>query len=511
MISVGLCAPAALAGIYASGDVDPADPATWNALTSAAIGGSGVGSIIVDDDSDLASGLSIVGLDPGSSGTATVSGAGTTWGTFELRVGYDGIGMLEIADGGTVTNLWFAGIGYRSGSTGTVTVSGGASWTNSSHLYVGRSGDGTLEITDGGSVSNTYGFISSDFGAAGEVTVSGDGATWTNSGELHVGSEGTLNIADGGMVEVVGSTYVARYAGSAGAINFADNVTFTTGALLAAPASLNGTGTINTSGLVSDVDLVFDAAGGLSQALTIDGPGRNVTVNLNADGSGPIGAGYGGSGSMRVADGLVLQSTNGFVGYHSDSTGTVTVTGAGSAWANSDKLSVAHGTLSVTGGGAVSSTSGHVGSNSGAAGTATVSGAASSWANSGGLGVVGDGALSIFDGGLVSVGGGLTIDLDGSGNSFVNMGSGGVLALAGDADGTLGQFLGLIDGSDAIRYWDESTWGWADITGATPDDDYTLAYTAEGDLAGYTVLTVTAPTAAELVYTNGDYVVDNFD
>jgi hypothetical protein len=70
------------------------------------------------------------------------------------------------------------------------------------------------------------------------------------------------------------------------------------------------------------------------------------------------------------------------------------------------------------------------------------------------------------------------------------MSTGGALALFGDADDSLAAFLGLINGTDAIRYWDESIAGWADITGATYGDDYRLSYLDEGELAGYTILTV---------------------
>ena len=51
--------------------------------------------------------------------------------------------------------------------------------------------------------------------------------------------------------------------------------------------------------------------------------------------------------------------------------------------------------------------------------------------------------------------------------------------------------MGLISGTDDIRYFNESIWDWADITTATPGEDYILNYLTEGDLAGYTGLTVT--------------------
>ena len=47
--------------------------------------------------------------------------------------------------------------------------------------------------------------------------------------------------------------------------------------VLCASDDLSGTGTINTHGLVSDIDLVFDAAYGLNQTLNInDNPDQNA-------------------------------------------------------------------------------------------------------------------------------------------------------------------------------------------------------------------------------------------
>ena len=670
VMTVGLFASMAQAGITAIGDVVPADPATWTTSTWAYIGKTGVGSVTVDDDSDLLSGYSRIGDNSGSNGAVTVSGAGSTWinssdltvagsghgtlditdggtvsntygyigkmlgtgvvtvsgagaewtstrgvyvgdfgdGTLEitngglvfsntsgylgfssgstgsamvsgggsiwnnsssLYVGYSGEGTLEITDGGKVgdTNGWIGSsvgstgsvtisgagaewtnssdlivgrraygtldissggiarstdgyLGYQSDSTGSVTVSGvRATWTNSNDLYVGHEGDGALDIASGGTASNRSGYIGYLSGSTGAVTVSGVGSTWTNSSDLFVGSQGngTLNIVDGGLVEVGEDTHVAEHAGSAGAINL-DNGTIATGGFLGVMSDLHGTGTINTGGLVSDVDLVFDAVNGLTQTLTLNGPGQNITVNLDVDGSGSIGAGYSANGSMHISDGLAVQSTSGYLGYQSGSTGVVTVSGAGSTWNNSGTLSVGRygeATLDITDGGTVRNVDGYVGRLT-SFGTVMVSGDGSIWTNSGDLNVgrsSAGGTLGIYNGGLVSVGGGLTIDEDGDGDDFINMGSGGMLALSGDTDDSLGNFLDIVSGSDAIRYWDESSWGWADITGETPEEYYALSYRelTEDDLPGYTVLTVIPLPPASLGDANGDEIVDHED
>ena len=486
------------AAIVDTGDVSPANPATWPTSFRVYIGESGAGSVTVDDDSDLVSVRSCLGYQFGSTGAVTISGAGSTWTNSEsLHVGHYGDGTLEITNGGAVSSKYSI-ITDQPGSTGAVTVSGtGSTWTSSQHLRVGAYGDSTLDITNNGAVSNTDGEIGFQYGSSGVVTVSGAGSAWTISDELSVGAygDGTLNIADGGIVAVGKYTHVARYAGATGAINF-DNGTLTTGGFRCAASDLSGTGTINTNGLVSDVDLVFDASRGLTQTLTLNGPGRNITVNLNVNGYGAMGAGHRGEGSMHISDGLAVQSTFGYLGYESGSTGAVIVSGAGSTWTNSKEFHVGYygdGTLEITDGGSVNNEYSYIGYRSGSTGAVTVSGTGATWTNSSYLhvGKYGDGTLNIYDSGLVSVGGDLTIDDDGDGDSFITMSSGGMLALFGDADDSLTSFLALINGTDDIRYRTGSDW--ADITGATPGVDYTLTYLTEGELTGYTVLTVPEP------------------
>jgi T5SS/PEP-CTERM-associated repeat protein len=179
--------------------------------------------------------------------------------------------------------------------------------------------------------------------------------------------------------------------------------------------------------------------------------------------------GYYGQGSLEIAAGGSVSNTHGFIGYGAGSVGSVTVSGAGSVWANANDLSVAY---------------------------------------------YGDGDLLIDDGGMVSVGGALQISSSQFGdyrNGHITMSNGGQLALHGDADESLDEFLGLIDGSDAIYYWDASSWGWVDITRGTPGEDYTLDYLSTGEFADYTVLTVTARTPDSLGDTNYDHVIDEED
>ena len=784
-----------------SGDVVPADPTTWDDRTEGYIGKIGTGTMNITDGSVVLDSYGYIGYETGSTGEVTVDGEGSIWENFirlyvgdegsgtlniigggsvadgeegliigyksgstgivnisgigstlschGLSVGINGRGTLNITSGGAVSLIYDCFIGSISGSTGEVTVDGeGSTWINSGDLLVGREGNGTLNITNGGTVSNYFGSVGRYSGSMGEVTVDGIGSTWSNN-SLFIGTNGsgTLNITGGGEVTAEWDTLVSHYSGSSGSIHF-DNGTLTTGGILCSFDDLTGTGTIHTHGLSSDVDLVFDATHGLNQTFNINGnPDQNITLNLTVDGSGLMGAGHSGVGTMSISDGRVIESTDGYIGCKSGSTGEVTVEGAGSTWTNSRFLFVGNegsgtmnitnsgavsnsyngyigrysgstgevtvngiestwmsnglfvgyygnGTLNITGGGAVSSSGfignyssstgevtvdgagskwtngeiyvgykgcgtmnitnggavsssgwgyigsasgskgevtvdgigstwdnselyigsgmldiinggavssgwGYIGSVSGSTGAVTVSGDGSTWANnedlsigryngsgtltitnggavsnstgyigyhnsgtttvdgtdstwtnssglyvgnfgigalnimccgtvsnstgyigfrSGSTGVVmvdgpgsmwinrsdlyvgyvGNGTLNITDGGLVSIAGTLTIDYNLNGDGFINMATGGMLALYGDADDSLFDFLGLADGTDAIRYWDDSISDWNNITGATYGQDYMLSYLTEGDLAGYTMLTVPEPATLSL-------------
>ena len=197
-------------------------------------------------------------------------------------------------------------IGYNSNSVGLVTVDGaGSTWTNSGSLYVGNSGSGTLSITNHGSITGTSGYLGSSSGSTGLVTVDGAGSTWTNSVDLYVGKSGsgTLSIVNGGAVSVAGTTYVGFGASSTGAVKFGTSGgTLTTRSLLVSPTQLAGTGTINTSGLVSDINLIFDSAHGLKQTFPFQQSGQNISVNLDMA-TTPANNGASGAGSVdRIID-----------------------------------------------------------------------------------------------------------------------------------------------------------------------------------------------------------------
>ena len=244
---------------------------------------------------------------------------------------------------------------------------------------------------------------------------------WNTSGSLSILTN-TLNISNGGVVTVA-TTTAFGYAG--GSISFGGTGgTLTTQSLYAAPSQLAGTGTINTHGLVTDANLVFNSTYGPIQ--TVPGFG-SVSINLdvsNPSNVGDLGAGLFGSGSLTVQNGVVVNSQNGYLAYNSGSSGTATVDGSGSTWNNnttavplSGNLYVGYdgvGTLKITNGGAVvTSGSGYINFSGTSSCAVTVDGSGSTWTIATG---------NLWDGNRSSTGG--TI-------STLNISNGGAVVTSG--------------------------------------------------------------------------------
>jgi T5SS/PEP-CTERM-associated repeat protein len=234
---------------------------TWANIGLLRVGARGEGQLTIVDGGRVENSINcFLGTFPGATGTVTVTGTGSTWNNAGgFRVGSEGSGTLVIADGGNVDN-GTAGIGRFAGATGLVTVAGaGSTWTNRGDLFVGDSGDGTLEIKNGGSVSNATGRIGNNIGSTGAVTVTGAGSTWENSGLVSVGNAGIGNLAifDGGSVSssdgMIGANSTVTLSGGSANWTMTGAFDMTTGggtATLAIGISgLTEHGSVNISGL----------------------------------------------------------------------------------------------------------------------------------------------------------------------------------------------------------------------------------------------------------------------
>jgi T5SS/PEP-CTERM-associated repeat protein len=212
---------------------------------------------------------------------------------FTTIVGNNAVGTLTIDAQSTLTNAG-GQIGVGPSGQGTATVRDANSlWQINGNLYAGYFGQGSLNILAGGRVESATGGVGYEAGSVGSATVSGAGSTWS-VGNLYVGMLGTgdLNVSDGGLI--------------------------TAAALFAPLSRLHGNGTIEARGLISDIDLRFDNTHSTAQTFAF---GSGGSLNLNVNGTGSLGAGMAGVGSLRIADGKVINSNSGISACTSAPTG----------------------------------------------------------------------------------------------------------------------------------------------------------------------------------------------
>jgi T5SS/PEP-CTERM-associated repeat protein len=445
---------------------------TWTA-TGITLGGAGTSSTTISSGAQVTSnGEFIVDGAGTSTASLTINGASVIQdadvNSGQFRLGVDGDASLLIENGGTLESrstafIGFTFLGRNAGSTATATVTGaGSTWTADGLFLVGSEGEATLDILDGGALhGDGSATIASFTGSKGTVRVSGAGSEWVITPpvgdfgggiRIGVGGEGELIIEDGAYVQNAGGIGVGSSFHAFGAPP--DGRVF-------------GTGKLTVTGAGTKVDLNLDSfqsfdAGGDGGTGTIDVlDGAVVTVvgqghfgqSINYSDETP--QQYLGSGTLRVngagskvtytqtldigehATGILNIEAGGFVsnsdGYlgswvnnvGSAGVGTATVTGAGSIWQNSGTLMVGdegRGTLNVLAGGLVTNTAATIGRDTGSIGTATVSGAGSTWTSTGTLrvGNNGTGTLTVAAGGAVGASG-VTIGALGT----LNLGSGG--------------------------------------------------------------------------------------
>ncbi|HEX3666828.1 MAG TPA: hypothetical protein VHU23_16510 [Rhizomicrobium sp.] len=395
------------------------------------VGNNGNGTLNVQSGANVGNTIGYIGYGASSSGTATVTGSGSSWNNSgALQVGVTGNGTLNVEAGADVSDT-NGNIASGVGGTGTATVTGaGSSWTNSGSVYVGNQGSGTLNIESGGEVSNTStGFIGYTSGITGTATVTGPGSSW-NNGALNVGynGTGTLNIEDGGSVSST-TSHVANLAGSIGTATVTGSgSSWTASANLYVGSNGNGTLNVEAGGTVSDV------SGQIANGATGNGTANIDGVGSNWENSEYVLVASTGIGTLNITNGAYVNSAGivgtgfpgldligGIVGNTSGASGTVAISGSGSAWninggflvggGNNDN--VGEGSLAISDGGAVNDTSAYVGHNAGSTGSATVTGGGTAWNNSGDLYVGengGTGTLTISNGASVTTGSGTAYD-----------------------------------------------------------------------------------------------------
>ena len=490
----------------------------WTMANSLNVGRYGTGNLNIESGGQVNNLFSYVGRYVGSSGAATVTGAGSKWtNTNALYVGFEGDGRLTVEDGGEVsTSTLFASLSDLYGD-GTIAAEKGAvldsdlvfdashgpqqniafgsggqlavNWAENGALGAGYKQNGSIVVADGIEVTTGAGFLGYQAGAKGVATITGSKSRWTIEGQLFLGysGEGSLSLESGGKLRT-GNTILGLNPDSTGTIIVTGEGSHWTSSVISVGSTL-------PSGITSEDDgvgkLIIEAGG------LVDSGSASIRANSTARITGP-GSRWNSSdyigvdGSVLVESGGQTDIANGSIGGQ----GIVEVRGPGSHWFNDNSFSV-NGTLRVLAGGEVSNDDGRIGFGTipDVVAAVLISGVGSQWNNSDELDVGSTvrGLLTVSAGGLVNVGGTLSIN-DGyfppQTGSFINLATGGQLALWGEADGSLVEYQELIEGTDSLRYWDASLADWAPLTAATFGEDYTLEYLTTGEFAGFTMLTV---------------------
>lgn len=478
----------------------------WNFDSSLTVGLFATGSLMVTDGASVKADTATIGAGSNGVGNLEVSGSTTTFvSEADLTVGNSGTGTLTISTGSvavahdTFVGRWSTSAGTIHFENGTLNTGGLATGLDdlagegivnthglvtdidlvfdANHglqqqiavnglpgqdivinldageegsLGAGYRDQGSLTIADGVEVESRDGYLAVHSGSVGTASVSGAGSRWSMTGALTVGYSGnaTLTIAEGGLVETGGDTYIRQSTGNS-SIQF-DHGTLTTKTLWAGTPQLQGTGTVHANGLVSDLDLIFDETHGLEQQLAITSPAQNITIHLDLDGTGVLGAGYASDGSLTIADGVDVASTAGWFGYHSGSKGVAVVSGTGTSWNISQDLMVGRngvGELTIAGGATVTNGNAKIGR-----GKVVVTGSGSTWSNAAlSLGeffstaelLVSDGgrvtstseSFSTFSSGIAtSFNSNAKVTITGIGSEWSHTGS---IAIGGDGNGVL--------------------------------------------------------------------------
>ena len=385
--------------------VQPASP--WNLSGSAlfiGVGNAQTGHLFIRAGAQVLNEAAHVGYDAGSIGVVEVGGAGALWGTeVDLVVGRAGTGTVDINNGAGVSSLGGL-LGLESSGKGSLTVAGaGSTWTVTGGITVGRHGAGTLSIRSGGHVSSESGSLGEASDGTGSVTVSGGGATWNTVGTVNVGVTGTgmLRVEDGAAVSI-SDAFIGRLGGSAGTVIVTDK-----GSTLTASNGVR-VGSFGTGDLRIENGAEVLSGGAALVGGTAQGVG---TVTATGAGSawthgGNIVVGAGGQGTLGITGGARVSNTVGRIGSDAGGRGAVNVAGGGSTWTNTGLLYVGDagtGTLDISAGATVSSDGAQVGQAANSSGTVTVRGPGSKWDIQGMpyIGVSGTGTVEVTDGALL--------------------------------------------------------------------------------------------------------------
>lgn len=266
---------------------------------------------------------------------------GGTVDTGQITLGGVDVGVLTVTNGATLTTDQGALVGEQAGAgTSSMTVTGGSSWTGF-EVEVGRNGAGQLEVLDGSTVVLSDALDVGLLSSTGEVLVDGAGTSLT-AANVEVGqglnSTGTLTVSGGGRLELANPATSQFYIGIG--VNSQATVLLTgagtslvggtAGAALSRVSVGSGGGlgrmTAEAGASASVYNLVIGRQTGSNGIMAVTGAGT-IWENANTAVVGNLG-----TGRLTVADGARMTAVNGtVVASGAASTGTLELDGTAGA------------------------------------------------------------------------------------------------------------------------------------------------------------------------------------
>ncbi len=338
------------------------------------VGNAGAGTMTVDTGGTfLNNGAAVIGNLTGSAGNITLDGATARWiQTGSMVIGSSGAGTVNVTGGGSLNAVGQnVTVGSNAGSIGRLFLSGNSSRARVEQLVVGKDGIGIMHVSGGASISSSTstsnivsdtgnGFvdissggawfsgngsatIANQLNAVGRVDVRGFASRWTTN-SLIVGNRGNgaLNITDAASVSTSGGATIGSNSSGSGTVSV-DGVgsiwNIFSGSL---SVGRNGTGhmQITNGGRVQSLDSTI----GVSSSVLVQGQDSTwVTDDLEVTGSA------GNFGTLVVNSGGIVDSHRGQVGPVIGGTGAATFSGAGTQWRIATTLSVGDNAFNTTG------------------------------------------------------------------------------------------------------------------------------------------------------------------
>ncbi|MFM9959315.1 MAG: hypothetical protein ACKVZJ_14750 [Phycisphaerales bacterium] len=413
------------------------------------VGLSGVGSLTVSSGADLSLTQSLlIGNNAGSQGQMFVSGAGTGVQVNFLFVGRGGTGTLNVNTSASVTVSSALEIGHEAGATGTMNVLGIGTQLTTTDLAIGRRGTGTLLISGDPTTSITTGaFLGVDASGAGTLDIRNATATIPSLSVGLLGS-GTLALQGAASLTTTVQACIGCELGSDGLLTAAEANTRLLGRFINIPFFGEGTATISSGATIGTAPLpnpglvfvVGSQVGSVGNVTFRDAGSALVALDqIPGDGQefGFVVVGDFGEGSLSLRNGATANARFLYIASqrttNARSEGSVLITGAGSFFNGLTETIVGvrgDGYLYVEDGGRIDTGTMALGSFGGIAppandarayGLLRITGPNSrvNASISTQVGVVGEGSLTITNGGVLSNNFG-TVGFTGTGSALVS-------------------------------------------------------------------------------------------